>query len=142
MYIKMYDIVYMVTASMYLSQQAFHCVHNDTQLKQKLEQSMSDSSQQTEHLFALKQAVQEQEAELRTLQQKLDSQETAFQMELQKKLEKMEQKVRLFLIYNLLALSIYLSKMCAMKILSNLVKCIYCTSEVFKVPYIFKNFYD
>ena len=94
----MYDIVYMATTIMYLSQKVFHCYHNDTQLKEELDRSKSDSSQQTEHLSALKQAVREQEAELRSLQQKLDSQETAFQMEFQEKLEKLEQKVRLIII--------------------------------------------
>ena len=65
----------------------------NTQLREELNQSMSDSSQKDEQILALKQAVHEQEAELRAIQEKMETQKTTFEMELQEKLAKMGEKV-------------------------------------------------
>jgi len=54
---------------------------------------MSDSSQKDEQIHALKQAVHEQEAELRAIQEKMETHKMMFEMELQEKLAKMEEKV-------------------------------------------------
>ena len=65
----------------------------NTQLREELNQSMSDSSQKDEQILALKQAVHEQEAELRAIQEKMETQKMMFEMELQEKQAKMEEKV-------------------------------------------------
>lgn len=65
----------------------------NTQLREELNHSMSDSSQKDEQIHALKQAVHEQEAELRAIQEKMETHKMMFEMELQEKLDKMEEKV-------------------------------------------------
>lgn len=65
----------------------------NTQMREELNLSMSDSSQKDEQILALKQAVHEQEAELRYIQEKMETQKMMFEMELQEKLAKMEEKV-------------------------------------------------
>ena len=65
----------------------------NTQLREELNHSMSDSTQKDEQILALKQAVHEQEAELRAIQEKMETQKMMFEMELQEKLAKMEEKV-------------------------------------------------
>lgn len=64
----------------------------NTQLREELNHSMSDSSQKDEQILALKHAVQEQEAELRAMQEKMETQKM-FELELQEKVAKMEEKV-------------------------------------------------
>jgi len=58
---------------------------------------MSESSQKDEQILALKQAVHEQEAELRAIQEKMETQKMMFEMELKEKLAKMEEKVEKWL---------------------------------------------
>ena len=83
--------------TLYIHVGSFHVVMCDdlanTQMREELNLSMSDSSQKDEQILALKQAVHEQEAELRSIQEKMETQKMMFEMELQEKLAKMEEKV-------------------------------------------------